>query len=344
MSKTPHPYANLPEQAFWRKAVAQRHYQDLQALCGPIPLQLSDRVATGGSCFAQHIGRHLRHSGAAYMDLEPRPATLPASEGQRFGFDTYSCRYGNLYTTRQLRQLTEEALGMRTPAERVWTQGERFVDALRPSVDPVGYRQAEDVLTVRAAHLSAVAEMLRTLNVFVFTLGLTEAWAALEDGTVFPTAAGTLAGSHDPARYRFHNFRSQQVADDLRAFWGLLKGVNPGARMLLTVSPVPLTATASGDHVLVASSRSKAVLRTVAAEMVEDEADVHYFPSYEIIASHPGRGMFFNPDLRTVNDCGVQYVMRHFFAAIGARPGVAAVDEADVICDESRLDVYATGD
>lgn len=340
MDRPTNPYKGLPDKAFWRTAVAQRHYVDLEDLARPIRMSLSDRVATAGSCFAQHIGRHLRASGAVYLDLEPRPDWLPAEDGKRFGFDTYSCRYGNVYTTRQLVQLTEEALGLRRPAEAVWSRGGRHFDALRPSVDPVGLDTPEQVLAMRQAHLRAVTRMLDSLDVFVFTLGLTEAWESREDGTVYPTAAGTLVGSHDPAKYVFHNFRYNEIADDLRRFWSLLKSRNPKARMLLTVSPVPLTATASADHVLVASVRSKSVLRAVAGDLAEDDDDVFYFPSYEVIASHPGRAMFFNPDLRTVNDAGVQVVMKHFFRAFGATSTAPAAEE-DIICDESTLERFA---
>ena len=46
-----------------------------------------------------------------------------------------------------------------------------------------------------------------------------------------------------------------------------LKRLNPGVRVLLTVSPVPLIATYEPRHVLVSTTYSKSVLR-VAAEQV----------------------------------------------------------------------------
>jgi hypothetical protein len=134
----------------------------------------------------------------------------------------------------------------------------------------------------------------------------------LADGTVYPTAPGTLAGSFDPDLHAFRNLRHGEVLADMAAFWALLKEVNPGA-LLLTVSPVPLVATASEGHVLPATVYSKSVLRAVAGDLAADHADIAYFPSYEIITGHPSRGMFFNPDLRTVNAMGVDLVMRHFF-------------------------------
>lgn len=332
------PYKGLPARAFWRSAVTERHVNDWTDLVRPLPLGLKDRYATAGSCFAQHIGRYLRGNGADVLDLEPRPAFLPQADAARFGFGIYSCRYGNIYTARQLLQLAQECLGLRAPAEVVWTREGRHYDALRPSVDPVGLDTPEEVEALRAFHLKAVRRMFESLDVFVFTLGLTEAWVHADDGTVYPTAAGTIAGSHVAERYRFVNFRYPEIMADLKAFWILLRSINAKARMVLTVSPVPLNATASQEHVLVATVRSKSVLRAVAADLAEDEPDIHYFPSFEIISTHPSRGMFFNPDLRNVNEMGVSLVMKHFFAALGAE--VADVVADDIICDEAQLDKF----
>ncbi|MGV3571998.1 MAG: GSCFA domain-containing protein [Ramlibacter sp.] len=340
MAKADSPYAGLPPKSFWSAAVRDRHFCDLEDISRPIRLFPKDRIATAGSCFAQHIGRHLKASGADYMDMEPRPAFVAEADGKRFGYDTYSCRYGNVYTSRQLLQLAQESLGQRTPAEPVWQKDGRFFDALRPSVDPAGHESPEHVLRVRKAHLAAVQRMLRSLDVFVFTLGLTEVWEHRGDGTAYPTAAGTIVGAHDPAKYAFRNLRYNDVADDMRAFWDLLRSINPTARMLLTVSPVPLAATASEDHVLVATTRSKATLRAVAGDLADDHADIYYFPSYELISSHPGRGMFFEPDLRNVNDAGVRMVMGHFFRSFDSTPAEIA-DNEDLVCEEGELDKFS---
>lgn len=344
MATASNPYKSQPSKAFWRPAVAERHYADLTDLWQPLDLRKHHKVATAGSCFAQHIGNNLARRGANFMDMEPAPPLFDTdAEARRWGFGVFSCRYGNIYTTRQLVQLFDEAHGHRIPAERVWQKGERFYDALRPGVDPVGQDSAETVLALREKHLARVREMFAGLDVLVFTLGLTEGWEAVDDGTMYPMAPGTVAGSHDPARYLLHNLRYPEILADLEAFRERLKSVNPGARMLLTVSPVPLTATATDDHVLVAATYSKAVLRAVAGDMAADHDDVFYFPSYEIIASHPSRAMYFNPDLRTVNQYGVDYVMTHFFsgplAAEFADPGAAAREaEFDLICDEEKLE------
>lgn len=341
---TNNPYKSLPKKAFWRPAVAERHYADLEDLWQPFELKKAHKVATAGSCFAQHIGNNLAQRGANFMDMEPAPPVFDSeAEARRWGFGVFSCRYGNIYTTRQLIQLFDEAFGNRTPAERVWEKQGRFFDALRPSVDPVGQDSAETVIALRERHLAKVREMFETLDLFVFTLGLTEGWESVADGTMFPMAPGTLAGSYEPSKYRFHNLRHSEILADLIGVRERLKAVNPGARTLLTVSPVPLTATATEHHVLSAAVYSKSVLRGVAGEMAEDFEDVTYFPSYEIISSHPSGGMFFNPDQRTVNQFGVDYVMKHFFSGplaeeFGAGHTADEDGDLDLICDEERLE------
>ena len=59
-----HPYRNLPDHAFWRRAVAEPPIQDVDpVIFAPFLITSADRIATAGSCFAQHIGRHLRQAG-----------------------------------------------------------------------------------------------------------------------------------------------------------------------------------------------------------------------------------------------------------------------------------------
>lgn len=337
------PYRGKPARSFWRSAISERHVADFAELWDPMPLVKADKVATAGSCFAQHIGRNLRIRGANYMDCEPAPPVFGnETEARRFGFGVFSCRYGNVYTARQLLQLAQEAFGQRQPGEVVWRKQDRFFDALRPGIDPVGHATAQDVVSARQRHLAAVRAMFETLDVFVFTLGLTEGWESREDGTMFPTAPGTIAGSHEPDRYAMRNLRYGEVLADMETFWALLKAVNPAARMLLTVSPVPLVATATDQHVLPATIYSKSVLRAVAGDLAADHEGIHYFPSYELIIGHPSRGMFFDPDLREVNDFGVNLVMNQFFTGrlaveFGGAPAPQAEEEFEVICDEGRI-------
>jgi len=181
--------------------------------------------------------------------------------------------------------------------------------------------------------------MFCTLDLFVFTLGLTETWEGALDGSVFPTAPGVVAGEYKEDQYRFRNFNYPEVLEDLTLFWNMLREVNASARMLLTISPVPLMATASKNHVLVATNGSKSILRAAAGEFSDNTDGVYYFPSYEIINSPQARGMAFDPDQRSVNQFGVDLVMKHFFTGkIGQEfSETREEDDALLICDEELL-------
>lgn len=338
------PYHDRPDASFWRRSVSrvpvhQIDPADVPAFC----LTGEDKIATAGSCFAQHVARRLPGMGLSYLCLEDDPS-LPLEERQRRQFGLFSGRYGNIYTVRQLLELIEEAFGERAPATLAWqNDAGGWVDALRPSVEPAGLPTAEQVQEARLAHLDAVRRLVGSLDVLVFTLGLTEAWRDRREDRVLPLAPGVIAGSYDPAACEFVNFDVAQTAQDLARAIELIRRVNPPARFILTVSPVPLIATFEDRSVITSTCYSKSVLR-VAAEMTCKQFDgVDYFPSYEIITSPATAGVYFDEDRREVRPEGVAHVMRAFRSRYlpaddGFIPAPLA-EAASMICDEESIEV-----
>nr|WP_281493738.1 GSCFA domain-containing protein [Ancylobacter koreensis] len=317
------------------------------------------RVATAGSCFAQHIARHLQQAGFCHYIVEDGHPVLTQAVRQAQGYGLYSARYGNIYTARQLMQLMQRAYGEFTPEERAWIEPDgRVLDPFRPTVQPGGFVSIAEMERDRAQHLASVRRLFESCDVFVFTLGLTECWLSRADGAVFPVCPGVEGGGFDPVRHAFHNQTAAEVEADLTAFVERLKAVNPAAQIVLTVSPVPLVATAEPDsHVLAATTHAKAVLRVAAETVRRRYRHVHYFPSYEIVTGAHNRGRAFGADLRSVSEESVTHVMRLFLAhAAGvtdaeakAAPPRPAMEEPDpserlsarivaVECDEEALD------
>ena len=343
-----HPYEGLPDRAFWKQAVAQVPLAQFDPV-GEVPFRISraHKVATAGSCFAQHISKRIRAAGFQFLVTEA-PAGIGAGDAQARGFHDFTARYGNLYTARQLLQLFERAYGAFSPVDSYWPlPGGRYCDPFRPRIEPEGFASAEALEEDRARHLAAVRQMFEMLDVFVFTLGLTECWASKVDGAVFPLAPGVAGGEFDPAKYEFVNFGVNEVVSDLQSFIGRLRGVKAGAKVLLTVSPVPLVATYEAQHVLVATTYSKSVLRVAAETVCRSIEGVSYFPSYEIITGNYNRGRYFGPDLRSVTDEGVDHVMavfmRHMTEAATTQDEAADEDRelmalAEAACDEELLE------
>ena len=297
-----HPYRDLPDSAFWRRAVAGRPEAEVDpVLEAPFTIGRSTPIATCGSCFAQHIARVLTRQGYNYLVTEPAPEGDPDPES----YGVFPARTGNIYTTRQLLQTFERAYGLFRPADTAWTRDDgALVDPFRPQVRKAGFPTLEALEADRKRHLAAVRAMFEDCEVFIFTLGLTEAWVSARDGAAFPLAPGVAGGEPGPG-YAFRNLGVEEMVADLNSFIRRLRVVNPGVRLILTVSPVPLVATYEPAHVLTATSYSKAALRVVADMVAKAEEGVCYFPSYEIITGPQARGRYFAEDLRSVTDEGV---------------------------------------
>ncbi len=314
----------------------------------------SDRIVTAGSCFAQHIARALNTSGYHFLITETAHPLLPQDLAERFGYGIYTARTGNIYTARQLLQLVQRAYGQLHPTDDIWEASGRFHDPFRPAIQPGGFASRLEYECQRAQHFAAVRSAFETMDVLVFTLGLTECWAH-EDGCVYPVCPGTVAGVFDPSVHTLLNLSVADTVADFRAFLSLVRAKNPTLRVVLTVSPVPLAATALDRHVLVSTTYSKAVLR-VAAEMLADDPAVQYFPSYELITGSFTDGRYFAADRRSVTQAGVDHVMRLFLRHMteGEAPAAASQsappreDHFDrsqravaVMCEEEALDPHA---
>ena len=346
------PYSDLPKSAFWKTGVAQENPYAIEGIYKKkFDIPANAKIATAGSCFAQHISRHLKKNGYNVLDVEPPPKGLPENLHQKYGFSMYSARYGNIYTVRQLLQLAQEVAGERSPENYIWEKNGKFYDALRPAVEPEGLDSPEEVLEHRGFHISSVRDLFESLDLFIFTLGLTEMWVHKELGSVYPTAPGTLVGEFDDNLYEFVNSQFSSIIDDFNQFQKVLKRIRGGKsfKCLLTVSPVPLTATASGEHVLTSTIYSKSTLRSVAGQLSANQAHIDYFPSYEIVTNPRMHSTAFADNLRSVRNETVEIVMKHFFAehpvivsheANAFKDDELSLDKGDIQCEEALMEAF----
>lgn len=267
-------------------------------VAGQFTLTKDDKVATAGSCFAQHLAKALQRSGLQYY--------VPEAGDPAHGYGMYSARYGNIYTTAQLNQLIDRAYGRFSPVDVAWQKDAiTYVDPFRPEMPLEDRSSVEAIKASRDKLFGFVRSMIETMDYFVFTLGLTEAWRSKVDGAVFPLAPGVAAGEMDFDKYEFVNFTTDEVTRDLMEAISKIRAINPRVKFILTVSPVPLAATYESRHVLVSTTYSKSVLRVAAEAATKATHDVFYFPSYEIITGNFNRGAYYEDDLREVKMTGL---------------------------------------
>jgi hypothetical protein len=300
------PYAGMPDDRFWRRAVSRPAPRDVDPAAGiALPIDRSTRVASIGSSFARYVGSVLLANGYRFMVAETQAAQ------ERIA----SLRVGNIYTARALRQLFERAYGTRVPDDVAWQRADgRFVDPYRPTIEPLGYETPADVVAAWSAHYAAARTLFEGLDVLLVTLGQTEQWYARADGSVFPLAPGEIGNAYDPSRYAFHNARYADVVRDLGAFLGSLRAVNRHARVVLSISPNAPPATYEPRHVQISVAASKAILRAAIDDVERAHANVWYFPLYEIATGAQTRGSFFDHESRSINVRGMAHLMEVFFA------------------------------
>ena len=358
------PYVSRPEYAFWRRSILKKTYHDTQLVTNiPFKLSNADRIASVGSCFAQHISRMLVREGFNYYVTESGPETSGACDE---GYGIYPARFGNIYSVRQLLQLFERAYGLFSPRDSAWRRPDgQYVDPFRPQIQQAGFASIADLEQDRRSHLSAVRQMFEDSDVFIFTLGLTESWVSTDDGAVFPLAPGVVAEGTEGLGYGFYNFSVQEMVADLMTCFNYIRDINYHVKFLLTVSPVPLIATYEDRHVLLSTTYSKSALRVVCDEICRSLNNIAYFPSYEIITGVQNHGKYFAENLRDVTQEGVAHVMdifKHHYLGDGSQqmprlqedapPATASTLSAEmavhlssavtdlqgVICDEEILD------
>jgi len=328
-----HPYRAAPNRSFWSRSVARAFTAESVPDRPAFELTAQDRFMSAGSCFAANIARYLRGWGYHYVLSEPTHPQWP--EGAESGFyDAYSARYGNIYTARQMVQLLERVTGNFHPDEECWATPEgQLIDPYRPGLD----HRASSIREYRALtaqHLRSVRSAIEDSTVLIFTLGLTEAWISLSDGAVFPACPGTVAGEFDPDRHGFANFSVQDVVLDLHQMIALVRSIQPHLKIILTVSPVPLVATATTHHVLAATIYSKSVLRVATQQTVDAHQDISYFPAYELVTGPHHHDSPFESDLRSVREPIIADVMNSFRYAffqdrVESQPAPATGSEPD---------------
>jgi len=344
------PYSNLPEKSFWKPAVASKSLFDIEELWDPkFRLRKKHKIATFGSCFAQYIGRALKHNGYKWLSTEPAPAGLSKENATKFNYDVFSSRTGNIYTTTLLEQWIDWSIGLKAVPDEIWCKNERYFDPFRPNIEPDGFASEQELIASREATLGSFRRCLEEADFFVFTLGLTEKWCNTDLGYEYPMCPGTIAGDFDPDVHEFSNMGYLEVSKALSRCIKKIRSVNKNMKFIFTVSPVPLTATYSGNHVLVATMESKSILRAVVGDLVQKRKFIDYFPSYEIINSPAFRATFFQPNMRTVNPRGVAFVMESFFSDQQRKfpakksvrlPSKELGSSEDAVCEEELLSAF----
>lgn len=255
-----------------------------------------------GSCFARNIEEHLIYNGLRVLSRRIR---IPAAEwlGRSNGIVNKVTTASMLNEFQWLQQ--PPAVSSQWFAE----QAGGWLDlSLSSGARPVTLARAIE----RRSYLTQdYFRRMQEADILVLTLGLDEVWFDARTGQSLNAAPPASAVGADPGRYHLEVTGYEQNLAALESIHRLATSMHGGVRLIVTVSPVALNTSFSGVDVVLATSRAKSMLVTVAQGFAGAHDDVDYFPSYEMVMFSP-RDRAFARDGRHVTDGTVQEVVGAF--------------------------------
>jgi len=264
------------------------------------------RLTAFGSCFAAHLTNYLSRAGYS-LSLKRDSDIYISSMGE------------GLVNVHALLQQFEWALEDKAPPQNLW-HGFR--------AEAFGYDEQVKQRTKRV--------FLQT-DVFVITLGLSEVWFDEETDGIFWRAVPTRF--YDPSRHKFRVCSFNETKQCIARICELIFKHVPDAKILFTLSPIPLAATFRPVSCLTANSVSKSILRSALDEFYRENPELlnqklFYFPSYEIITElFPNK---YKGDNRHPHDDIVLFITNLFEAVYCESP--LTIRDVNSVFQQTRAD------
>ncbi|RMD94454.1 MAG: hypothetical protein D6811_02805 [Alphaproteobacteria bacterium] len=215
----------------------------------------STQITAFGSCFAANISRWLSARNFNVLNSrEEAKAAYVVSMGE------------GMVNSFVIRQQFEWAWENKVFEEPLWHGY---------NAEEYGYDEAVRLETKR---------IFDETEVFILTFGLSEVWYDEPTGNVFWRTIPKDV--YDPARHKFRVSSVEENRENMLAIYELIRKHRPEAKIIFTLSPIPLIATFRDVSCLTANSVSKSVLRVAIDEVMREKGEegfLYYWPSYEII-------------------------------------------------------------
>lgn len=284
-------------------------------------LRAGARVFAIGSCFAVEIRKALRAHG---FDVYPKYDQMPFDPSRQQPGKLPHRDNVNHYDTFVIRQEIERALG-----ELSWGRDDFWTLDHHPLAERLGWsRTYQDPYrrTMYAGDLDSLAELSETINktvdagleaaeIIIITLGLTECWRNRSNGLYI--CLGPKSETDETLdRLDFHPSSYSENYQNLAIVMDKIRGAYPDKEVVLSVSPVPLGRTWTGQDVVVANMTSKSILRAAAAQVCAERPYIHYWPSFE----YASRRDVYEADGRHVTYGHVEEIITSFIQAHRAPP------------------------
>lgn len=248
-------------------------------------IDLRDAVFLAGSCFTEHIGAQLAAN---------KFSTCQNPHGILFNPVSVSAA---LEAYEQEKLYTESDLFYHNELYSSWWHHGRF-----------SHTNAHAVLLMMNAETSHAHHFLKSAQWAIITLGSAWAYRLRKEAPGYLEAEAVANCHKVPAQHFIHYLLSyQQVCAHVQRIIKLLRQMQPGIRIIFTVSPVR-----HAREGLAENNRSKGLLLNAVHEAVEAHEGVFYFPAYELVIDDLRDYRFYADDLVHPNYQATRYVWQKF--------------------------------
>lgn len=127
--------------------------------------------------------------------------------------------------------------------------------------------------------VTGIRQLLKNEDIFIFTVGVAGGW--------YDKSGHIPVINPDPKdldNFKFRWLNVDQNIKEIKKIIENLKTINPNIKIVITLSPVPLSKAFGYDSPIVADCLSKSTLRIAIFEAIRGYLkDVYYWPSFEIV-------------------------------------------------------------
>jgi tetratricopeptide (TPR) repeat protein len=168
-----------------------------------------------------------------------------------------------------------------------------FVDWLEDNLPNESLRTRIEELLPPDFSKEIILEKIRTCDVFILTLGVAPVFFDRQTDEFIMPRPTQLNIRALAEKYVYRTTTVNQNVENTLYLLSFVRKLSPNAKIIITVSPVPLHMTFEFDSAITADCLSKSVMRLTAHELVQNSGmkDVYYWPSFEVFrwaGSHAG--------------------------------------------------------
>jgi GSCFA family len=235
-----------------------------------------------GSCFAENIGAILKEQ---LFDIQINPYGIvynPISIAQQLIFITTAKEY------------TVDDLFEHNGLWHSWQHHGSFASS-----------NQDEVLSKINFELNEANQKIKKADWLVITLG-SAYYYSLSDGQIVSNCHKVPA-----ARFEKKIASRPQIIQEFQVVFDQLKQINPSLKVLFNVSPVRYLRDGLTENTI-----SKSILHLAINEMVAQNKNCFYFPSYEIVIDELRDYRFYKADLVHPNEIAIAYIYEKFAAAL----------------------------